>query len=456
MSQIIKEITDRFLSTLPAGQGYFTLSELAGYEFPGFFLELVSLEINRKMRENIDLPQNEWIKPNSEKVNRAWNQFMESITTEVALPSNNAAGVFEHCVEEIVNTLVEPRKYVPELLFDNQDSLTADEVEENSRRLVVYEHFANALIRYMFKKNLDDIDKSKGIAVISQIDDKLTQHYTPLNWVQLLEPWFILMNNEVDPQLLSRFFAEKDKNEWADRFKLDKKRLKRSEIIDILSETESSAPQESKQNPENKEAVHTIKESGDKKISEEILPGDHDKIEQSSDNPDREKIPAGIINTDDKNEKPSEVPIWKQYTSEDSDDESLIGQFYKDNEINHETTLADELAPGNPESQGISFPVDEDDEDEEDLEDADEDLKKLFKYVSDQSDYFVHELFGGDDNTFIQALDDIASFENWQKASKYITNEIFKRNMIDIYSEPALDFTDTLQNYFMEKSKSEK
>lgn len=456
MRQIIKEITDRFLSKLPAGQGYFTMTELAGYDYPGFFLELVSHELNRKFNESIPFPQNEWIKPNSEKVKRAWSQFKESITTEVSLPSDKAAPIFEHCVEELVNTLVEPRKYVPKILFGDQNSLTSDEVEANARRLVVYEHFPNALIRYMFKRNFDTIGIEKGTVVISQIDDKLTENYTPLNWVQLLEPWFTLMNNEIDSQLLSRFFREKNRTGWGNRFQKVNKSIKRNEIIDILSEPESASDAETAQT--TPETVNTVSEKTTVWPEEEKPVKKQKPVkkeEELADNPG----PSGKVNASpkiDKQADQSEVPIWKQYTEEDSDDESLIGQFYKDNQKNPEITLADELAPKEKEKQKIDFTDYSDEEDEEDLEDAGEDLKNLFKYVNDQSDYFVHELFGGDDNTFMQALDDIASFENWNKASKYITNEIFRRNMIDIYSEPALDFTDTLQNYFLEKSKSQK
>ncbi|NIT57007.1 MAG: hypothetical protein GWN00_12455, partial [Aliifodinibius sp.] len=54
------------------------------------------------------------------------------------------------------------------------------------------------------------------------------------------------------------------------------------------------------------------------------------------------------------------------------------------------------------------------------------------------------------------AIEDIAAYDSWQDVSKYIEKDIFKRNLVDMYSEAAVDFTDRLQSYFLEKQNRNK
>jgi hypothetical protein len=48
-------------------------------------------------------------------------------------------------------------------------------------------------------------------------------------------------------------------------------------------------------------------------------------------------------------------------------------------------------------------------------------------------------------------LQKIAKENDWKWASKLIEKHIFKLHMVNIYTETAVDFTDRLQTYFLEK-----
>ena len=76
--------------------------------------------------------------------------------------------------------------------------------------------------------------------------------------------------------------------------------------------------------------------------------------------------------------------------------------------------------------------------------------------LSNDEKLFVEEIFRGSDRAFDQAIEDIAAYDSWRDVSKYIEKDIFKRNLVDMYSEAAVDFTDRLQSYFLEKQNRNK
>lgn len=75
----------------------------------------------------------------------------------------------------------------------------------------------------------------------------------------------------------------------------------------------------------------------------------------------------------------------------------------------------------------------------------------LIKRLSDKRQHYVKQIFQGSDRAYEQALEKISTFTTWREASKFIEKNIFKRNFVDIYSEQAVDFTDRLHRYFVEK-----
>ena len=83
-------------------------------------------------------------------------------------------------------------------------------------------------------------------------------------------------------------------------------------------------------------------------------------------------------------------------------------------------------------------------------------IERLRGHLSGDREMFVEEIFGGSARAFDEAVENIAAYKSWRDVSKFIENEIFKRNLVDMYSEPAVDFTDCLQNYFLEKQNRNK
>ncbi len=145
-----------------------------------------------------------------------------------------------------------------------------------------------------------------------------------------------------------------------------------------------------------------------------------------TDIPDVEKEPDKIVSEeemDDPDENGS--PIWQAFLSDE-----------------------DEISDDNIDEDGfIDDPII--DLTKSDSNESDE-IEKLSGWLMDDKARFVAEIFGESENAYEQALSELVTFEGWKEASRFIEKEIFSRNMIDMYEEAPVDFTDRLHTYFKE------
>ncbi len=552
MHNVVKEITNKYVSRLPEHEEYLFPEELARYGIPDFVVERVRFELKNNLIQSLIIPETDWADMKDEQIEAQWNVFLEEIAENVRLPMSYGGSVFENCIDDIISVLSEPRTYITELLFGERADLFRQEIVQRAQGIVVFSHLAQAILRFMQKKELDTISRERANQVVARIDDRLTEHFSPLNWAQHLDPLFIMTDNKVDPDLIRCFFEDKEKTNWANRFDRESELVTRSRFIEILS-----APDANYYNEEPEEPVETVEDisnaSEEKSLAESFneedvkqkplverfnkkennlaeaflqaqqalqeeseinskigeLSADRffaseeselqkeaeeekaEEVQQETEAKDAPEVKeeeseeSEVVSGENKQETAAEieeeksevttpteaaeesepdidvpeesedaVPIWKRFAVASSEDDNILKKYdHSDDgrELSQtKKSLAQQLAEENEPDEYNEKPIIDLVNDQEKSEESDP-FDLLYHYVEDQENRFTDEIFGGDNNSFTEALKMIAEFESWSKASKYISSEIFRRNMINIYSESAIDFTDRLQTYFIEK-----
>lgn len=163
----------------------------------------------------------------------------------------------------------------------------------------------------------------------------------------------------------------------------------------------------------------------------------HDDEEEPTATDEKAELETLREQADDDEDGEKKSAIWMRFMQ--SEEIQKTQQYEADEEFE------DEQEPDQPEDEYLDEPII--DLTENDEQQAEE-LKQLLR---DDKSYFVEELFNGSERAYEESLQEIAEKDTWEKASKLIEKNIFKRNMIDIYSEAAVDFTDRLQTYFLDK-----
>ncbi len=579
MQRIIQDITQQLIDRLPENDQYYRLDDLRSWGFPSFIVRRIKIELERNLAESMIIPKTDWANTNSEAVLAAWQKFVEAIRAEARLPASYAQTVIETAVADVVEMLAQPRKNIPVVVFGTDDELDVDEIFERVKAVVVYPHFASLISRYVQKKKLEKLSKERCKKIVTDADEKLTDGYSPLNWAQMLEPLFKLMDGSIDTNLLRLFFEDKNMPRIARKLDLMNDSLSRAELIEVLSSPdlldfegyeddqsslfgdqpvaspEGEEPEIHQQDEQTEETddgsvvefSDSKPESTDDTLSETDIETKADtKTDTDSGNsenpldaelPDKERIAAILFPEENPKQEASkdvDITFSKRDVSdaegegptlnatflgpsqeeEPVEDDTLNAVFRKDGdksykdkeEINSDSS--DEKANRDsskgsdekqqPEAKTSSSstngrkstskskektPIwmrymskeeieeyekeqqqqktDEDGFIEEPIIDltkensSDEEVKKLSKLLKSDRELFVEEIFRGSDRAYDEAVENIAAYSSWSDVSKYIEKDIFKRNLVDMYSEAAVDFTDRLQTYFLKKTKSD-
>lgn len=230
-----KTIAERLYNNLPADLEFIDPQWLGGFGIPGFLVERINFILHKKLLDSVETPTTDWADMDAKSVRAAWSHFIEAIEAEKRLPFVHAKSVIDAAVGDLLHILVEPRKNLPDFLFGSDETLDFREASERAEMIVVYSHFGHHLPNYMRRKQLDYIDRDRFSSFISQLDDKLTAQYNALNWAQLLTPLFELNEQLVDPELLERFFRDKNRNQLAELFNGQTQKLDQTRFIEILS-----------------------------------------------------------------------------------------------------------------------------------------------------------------------------------------------------------------------------
>lgn len=544
MQRIVQQITQHFIDRLPENEQYYRLDELRKWEFPSFVVRRIKIELERNLAESMVIPKTDWANTQSDAVLDAWQQFVDAIRAEARLPASYAQTVIETAVADVMDMLVQPRKNVPQVIFGAEDELSYEEICERVKSVVVYGHFARLIPRYMEKKELDTLSKTRCAKIVSDADRKLTARYSPLNWAQMLEPLFKLVDGAIDTNLLRLFFEDKNMPRIARQFDLMNDSLSRAELIETLSSPDlldfqgyedeqsnlftdqPSSQSESPKNPSsgknNEESTDTTtseekhgKEKGESsaqdttKEEQETASGEPEdehtlntgftqiqEVEpEAEDDEDNESLNAVFVENKEeaetspdggqvdeagksereekKNVQPTDQPQEKGEPSDieekedpspDSDtvsspngqesdkEETPMWMRYMSDEEIEEYKEREQEAEQEEEDDFVDEPVIDLTQDEA----SDRDITELEDQLSGDRELFVEEIFRGSERAFDEAVEKIAAYDNWREASKYIEKDIFKRNLVDMYSEPAVDFTDRLQSFFLEKQNRNK
>lgn len=184
----------------------------------------------------------------------------------------------------------------------------------------------------------------------------------------------------------------------------------------------------------------------------------YDEDDQTDDDTDRV---SESIDVKDKPEEVSETPpvvseaeksIEFDLDEGSEDDDPIWQSFLGDEDYIEKEDI--------PEYSGFAD-LDEDDAEEDDNEEAPlidltvqeeegDSAEHLIGWLKDDEERFTTHIFSGSGKAYEEALIDLNQLENWKQASRFIEKEIFARNLVDMYEEEAVDFTDRLQTYFDE------
>ncbi len=418
MSNPLQSIVDRLVGQLPDNLSHFTLNELLNAGWPDFVVARVKVELERNLADSVTLPENDWADMHAHAVQEAWVQFLEAIRAETRLPISYARPVLETSIEDILDQLSQPLTALPDYLYGTLPSLTRDHLASRVSKTGVYPQLIHSLVRYMDRKKIDVLSKDEAARILRAVDSKLTEHHTALNWGQVLSPMFELMPDGVDPDLLAAYFAERGMKVEAREFLDFDRPVDKSKLIELLSQ-----PFEDLEDDVIQEIAVLAPEPdvvAEEVAAEPVI----DEEPEIAPEPEPEPEPE-IVTPIEIDPEPIVIPIWQRFMPGEEEAE-------KEEPVEKETPSI------------LNFYNKDPSEDPR--------ASLILELMSDMEHEFIVSLFGDEESAYASAIADIARYDTYAEAVRYIRKEIFDRNRIDMYSDDAALFLDRVQTYFLENT----
>lgn len=502
MEQTIKHLTQLWLSKLPKSYKHIGVDELKRALLPMPLIHRIRREVIHSMRDSLKPPVSEWVDHTTPEFKAAWATFVSQNEAHIRIPKAQMDGVMQVSVSDLLESLVRPRAAIPAQLLRDKNKATLESLQIAKERIVANRHLPFAVVRYVEKNQLEELTKKECQMIVAEVDRRICAKYILSEWESALEPIFDLFGGEVEAKMIRLFFEDKEIQEAAAAFESIDNALRAKDIRPILRPIffpelrNVTASSYSREEPtRHEEAGEEQAGSDPREAAREQQTPQSGAVRMDATTPGEDEDVTAAISHPAEIESEEEVFFSRQ---EDEDSEfTLADRFRKQEdqpsvaerfliqpdpepdedasevqalfdtfvEQEQEKEQAQEQAqPPRPDTRGPSGGIPTGVTASpgsppsatptrstiEDTSKAPDHPPSLEEWLVLDRQRFIEVIFGGAESAYDLAIEDLESILDWKLASRYIEKEIFSRNMIDMFEETAIDFTDRLQSYFIE------
>ncbi len=435
MNKTIREASTYLSGLLPPDSHHYTGDDLLKLGMPDFIVRRIMLDVADRLVKSLSPPSCEWMDTERANVRLAWSQFVAAVKADAYLPRKHAADIIDNAVIETVELIIAPRRRVIEWLFGPSPELSIAHVRERAQYVTVNRYLTDALIRYMDRKDLENITKTAASEVIRTVDERYVYGFTPLNWGQLIDPLFQITRNRVDSELVHDFFIDKGFEALADLFPETASRIDRSQLIERLTigpvtrqekreqeqrqeqEQEREREQEQEQRQEQEDVVEEVPTLlatlGDDDVTEPQVAPDFNEAESGEDHP------ISPI-----------VPIWQQFLSD------IPEEDFADAE-DGTMPLTGFLPDSEPQPAMVAKP----------LQSVGLPKAKLVDWLKIGEKTYIEGLFDGNEMSYFRTVSKLESCSDWDEVQP-ILKEWVRSADVDLHNAVLAQLVDQLQLYF--------
>ena len=372
----------------------------------------------------LQLPRSDWFDYEHEAVQEARQRLVETLIAHGHFPASVWEMSLREATEQVTAYLVRPAATLASFVFQEEKKTAPVQVIEwRLGYFKGYGYFHEAMRLYIEQKKVREIDRAHFADLVYKIDRKITKDYEAEAWMRLLAPLFDLTRRAgagsgVPMRLLETFFKDKNAEPIVHRLH----RAQQQQAVEALDE----------------DALRRLLEAVDEPAPVAMPPAEAP--------PDQAQ---------------GSVPRWKQYQQ---DDRGAAPQPQRAPSGLTRRPEKPRPAPSSREAQPrwMQFRAGAEPEDPAGSAPAPEapvaptDLAAVEKAVLGEAgarnrDIFVNNLFAHSIDDYERVLRYLHTAPTWAEASQIIAEEVFRRHHVNIYSDPAILFTDTAEARFLGK-----
>ena len=390
-----------------------------------FLSELLGRRLGR---EAAPAPPSAWFDAAHPEVQQARQALADALARHGRFPSEAWAAALHEAVEAVTGYLERPAAALVAFVFEGGgDGVSAETVMQRMRFFTGYDYLHEAVRLYVERRGSAIIERADFAQVLRRIDRTYTQDFDADAWVGLLTPLFDLAraarpgHETVPLPVLARFFEDKDAEVVVERLQAARAR----------------------------QGLAALDRAGLRRLlaafaRETVTPAANGTPRPAAPAPAEVPAPAGPAGP---------VPLWKQF-QQGAPPRNAPARPAPPRTAPPAAPAAPAApahpAAGAPQPRWMQFRAP--------AEDAappppPADRTALERAVLGEAGpinraLFVKHLFRSDGDGYERVLRALYGAASWPEASRIIADEVFRKNGVNIYSEPAVLFTDAVEARF--------
>lgn len=452
-SSIVDELFDRLIHTFPPDRSYGP-GDVSTHPMPGpvahFLDQLLQRRLDLEMR-NMREATSAWVDADHADVQEAARAFRTALRPHLHVPADEWERVLRRAVQRVTAYLIHPTQTMTDFAFGSEDrERPVPTIRERIHFFAPYPYLREAVDAFIEREGTDTLRRTAFEAMLQRADEQTIADYTTDDWLRLLEPLFNLMEltslRGVPVSFLQTFFQSKGASAVVKRLQAASLEqgtmaLDRTDLRQLL--TGNAARRTA---PTAASAQSPNASPSSQAPSPEAAPS-------SSSQPAPEPDPSSA-------ESNGPTPLWKQFQgagglsadaspskapepAPDAPDGAPLWQRFRPAGASA-TPAPNESAPAeSPSASPAEPPTGK--------------LASLERAVlgsrgPSNRERFVRELFNGAQEDYRRTLQRLREAPNWTRASQIIAQDVFRANQVNIYSEPAVLFTNAVEDRFRQRS----
>lgn len=479
-SSIVDDLFDRLTDAFPPDRHYGP-DDLGADPMPApvahFLEQLLRRRLDLEMR-NMREATSAWVDADHPDVREAAHAFRATLHTHLRIPPGEWGRVLRRAVQRTTAYLIHPTQTMTTFAFGNQDAERAvSTVRERIRFFAPYPYLREAADAFLAREPGDTVRRTRFEAMLRRVDEQTTANYDAAAWMQLLDPLFDLMAltplRGVPVSFLHTFFQSKGATGIVER--LQRTSLEHGAMAldrDDLRPLLAAAPA-----PSGDSAPEAADAPAD---ADDIAANETDPAPSANAHPtaDRDTAPPASETPAPREPTPREpappaepdepTPLWKQFqgAGESASAPPPSSTAPEPDAASEGAPLWQRFRPAPPDAadeptaDAPSAPDTASDTASDTAPDASEDalesLESLERTVMGRQgpthrDLFIRELFEDSQRDYRATLERLRDAPDWTRASQIIAQDVFRAHQVNIYSEPAVQFTNAVEDRFRQR-----
>lgn len=447
LRELAHSIYDHLIENFPADRNYPRTAfeqESMPWLVSHFLMQTMQRAVDLEI-ENLRESRSDWFDYDKPELQNAQRALEAALAAHVHIPRDEWAEKLDRAVHEVTSYLVRPTQTLVDFVFQEENGpLPVSIIQRRMAYFGAYTYLREVVRAYTEQKGIRELDQSRFETLLTQSDHRMTSDYGPEEWLRLLGPLFeftgLVQRNStpgIPVEILMAFFEEKGAESVGHRIRIFYQQ-NGSTFIDEQG---------------LRSILEAIKEDRGQK---EVFKPEVEKPQVKPLAPSAPPVQSEAI--------PRAVPLWQQF-QRGASQKSPVGRSEPASRPAPSSLPRRNAVPDHPAPEATSVPLwmqyskaREPEKTRTDPSPQGPEKSRSDLYARERSvlgimgprnrEMFIENLFSGNAKEYLRVLALLDNASSWSEASKIIAEEVFRKHQVNIYSEPAVTFTNALEAKF--------